>query len=144
MKIGIANDHRGVRVKEELMDYLNELGHTVMNYGTNSEGAVDYPDYAFKVGEEVSNKNIDVGVLICATGIGMSIAANKVKGIRCAKVDNVWEAEMTRLDNDANIISLSYKKPIEELKELLNVFISTDLPIEERHVRRISMIDDYK
>jgi len=143
MKIGIANDHRGVTTKQELLSYLEELGYKVVNYGTDSSESVDYTDYAFKVGEELISKKIDSGVLICGTGIGMSIAANKVPGVRCAKVDNVWEAEMTRIDNDANIIALGHRKDIEELKEILKVFLSTSKSEEERHVRRVNMIDEY-
>jgi ribose 5-phosphate isomerase B len=142
MKIGIANDHRGVEVKQKLIAYLNDLGYDVVNYGTDTIESVDYPNYAFKVAEDVAKKKVDFGVLICATGIGMSIAANKIKGVRCAKVDNSWEAEMTRLDNDSNIIAVSYKKTLEELKELLNVFLSTKPSTEERHVRRVNMIDE--
>jgi len=144
MKIGIANDHRGVELKQELTKYLNELGYTVDNYGTDSVESTDYPLYAFKIGEAVANKELDFGVLICATGIGMSMACNKVSGIRCAKVDNTWEAEMTRLDNDANVIALSYKKPIEETKEILKVFLATQTSPDERHVRRRGLVDQYK
>ena len=86
MKIGIATDHRGIEVKQELTNYLKDLGYNIVDYGTNSTDSVDYPDYAFKVGEAVANNDIDFGVLICNTGIGMSIAANKVKGVRCARV----------------------------------------------------------
>ena len=85
MKIGIATDHRGIEVKQELTNYLKDLGYNIVDYGTNSTDSVDYPDYAFKVGEAVANNDIDFGVLICNTGIGMSIAANKVKGVRCAR-----------------------------------------------------------
>jgi len=143
MKIGIANDHRGVAVKGELLKYLEELNHDVINYGTDSYDAVDYPVYAFKIGEDVANNNIEVGILICASGIGMSIAANKVKGVRCAKIDNVKEATKTREDNNANVIALSYEKDINELKAIINVFLSTNKSLEERHVRRVNMIDEY-
>ena len=85
MKIGIANDHHGVSLKQELTRYLENLGYTVVNYGTDEETMVDYPDYAFKVGEDVRDKNIEYGILICNTGIGMSIAANKIKNVRCDK-----------------------------------------------------------
>ena len=119
MKIGIATDHRGVEVKQNLTNYLKELGYNVVDYGTNSSDSVDYPDYAFKVGEAVASHEIDFGVLICNTGIGMSIAANKVKGVRCARVLDEYDAKMTRTDNDANVIALSSRLDIDKLKSVL-------------------------
>ena len=101
-------------LKQELTKFLIELGYNVINYGTDNTEMVDYPDYAFKIGEAVSRNDINYGILICNTGIGMSIACNKVKGIRCAKVDNVYEAKMTRRDNDANVIALSSRIEINE------------------------------
>lgn len=144
MKIGIATDHRGIEVKEKLTNYLKELGYYVVDYGTDNTESVDYPDYAFKVGEAVSNKEIDFGVLICNTGIGMSIAANKVKGVRCARVLDEYDAKMTRIDNDANVIALSSRIDIEKLKSVLKVFLETPHNSEERHDRRISKIDNYE
>ncbi len=143
MKIGIANDHRGVELKQELTKYLESLGYTVINYGTDTEESVDYPLYAFRVGEEVVQKKIDFGVLICSTGIGMSIACNKVNGVRCAKVNNVWEAQNTRRDNDANVIALSSRIPLAELQDILKAFLETETSMEERHVRRRHMVDEY-
>ena len=144
MKIGIATDHRGVEVKQELINYLESEGYNVVDYGTNSEDSVDYPDYAFKVGEAVANKEIDFGVLICNTGIGMSIAANKVKKVRCARVLDEYDAKMTRIDNDANVIALSSRVDIEKLKSILKVFLETPHNSEERHDRRISKINNYE
>lgn len=143
MKIGIANDHNGVEIKQELTQYLESLGYTVINYGSDTKESVDYPNYAFKVGEAVSRKEVDFGVLICKSGIGMSIACNKVPGIRCAKVNDTWEAEMTRIDNDTNVIAIGYRLPMGEIKEILKVFLETSHPAEERHDRRISLIDNY-
>ena len=143
MKIGIATDHRGVEIKQELTKYLEELGYTVINYGTDSSESVDYPNYAFKVGEAVVNKEVDFGVLICGSGIGMSIACNKVPGIRCAKVNDTLEAKVTRIDNDANVIAVGSRLPMGELKEILKVFLETEHPKEERHDRRIGLIDHY-
>ncbi len=144
MKIGIATDHRGIDVKQELTNYLKDLGYNVVDYGTNSTDSVDYPDYAFKVGVAVANNDIDFGVLICNTGIGMSIAANKVKGVRCARVIDEYDAKMTRIDNDANVIALSSRIDIEKLKSVLKVFLETPHNSEERHDRRISKIDNYE
>ena len=144
MKIGIATDHRGVEVKQNLTNYLKELGYNVIDYGTNSSDSVDYPDYAFKVGEAVANSEIDFGVLICNTGIGMSIAANKVKGVRCARVLDEYDAKMTRADNDANVIALSSKLDIDKLKSVLKVFLETKHEPSERHDRRIGKINNYE
>ena len=143
MKIGIANDHRGYLIKEQIYDFLKNLGYEVVNYGTDTNEAVDYPLYAFKIGEAVAKKEIDLGILICRTGIGMSIACNKVKGVRCAKVDNVEEAALTRLDNDSNVIALSYVKDIKEIKEIIKTFIEIKFSEETRHIRRINLIDTY-
>ena len=144
MKIGIATDHRGVDIKQKLIKFLEDEGYNVVDYGTNSTDSVDYPDYAFKVGEEVANNKIDYGVLICNTGIGMSIAANKVKKVRCARVLDEYDAKMTRIDNDANVIALSSRCDIEKLKRILKVFLETPHSKEERHDRRIGKINNYE
>lgn len=143
MKIGIANDHRGFEIKNKIVEFLTNLGYEVINYGSDSEEPVDYPEYAFKVGEAIKNKEIDKGILICRTGIGMSIACNKVKGVRCAKVDNVEEAALTRIDNDSNVIAVSYVKDITEIKEIIKTFLEIKFSEEERHKRRIKLIDTY-
>lgn len=144
MKIGIANDHHGVILKQKLTKYLENLGYNVVNYGTDYDSMVDYPDYAFKVGEAVRDNDIDYGILICNTGIGMSIAANKVKNVRCAKVNDVYEARMTRKDNDANMIAISANLKIELIKEILNTFLKTDYANIERYKRRIDKINNYE
>ena len=104
----------------------------------------DYPDYAFLLGKEVANQNVDYGVAICGSGIGMSIACNKVKGIRCAKVSNVEEARMTRNDNDANIVTFGEKLELEEALEIIKNFITTPFSREERYRRRINKIKEYE
>ena len=108
MRIGIANDHRGYKLKEYLVKEL-EKEYEVINLGTNYTESVDYPDYAFALGELVSSGEADFGIAICGSGIGISIACNKVKGIRCAKVSNVEEAKYTREDNDSNIVAFGEK-----------------------------------
>lgn len=140
MKVGIATDHNGVNEKKEIIEYLKTLGHEVVDYSTNNTPIDDYPDFAKRVAVSVQNKKIEQGILMCWTGIGMSITANKFKGIRCAKVSNIDEAILTREHNDANIISLSYKMPIEEIKEILKVYLSTKYSFDERHIRRIDKI----
>lgn len=144
MKLAIATDHRGVEVKQNLIKFLESEGYNVIDYGTNSEESVDYPDYAFKVGEAVARKEVDYGILVCNTGIGMSIAANKVKGVRCARVLDEYDAKMTRIDNDANVIALSSRYSVDKLEKVLKVFLETQHVSEERHDRRISKIDNYE
>lgn len=143
MKIGIATDHHGVDLKQILINFLSNEGYNVIDYGTTSSNMVDYPDYAFKVGEAIKNKEIQYGILICNTGIGMSIACNKVKGVRCAKVSNVYEAKMTRRDNDANCIALSARMDIDDLKEILITFLKEEYANIDRYNRRIMKIDNY-
>lgn len=143
MKIGIANDHGGVEVKNELVKYLVLNGYQVTNYGTDKEDPVDYPIYAFKVGEAIKNNEIDVGILICKSGIGMSIAANKVARVRCAKVETKEDAQVTREHNHSNVIAISANKPIDELKEIVKIFLETEYSMEERHLRRVEMMDNY-
>lgn len=143
MKIGIANDHHGVEINKELTKYLREMGYDVINYGPETTEAVDYPIYAFKLGEAVANHDIDYGIVICNSGIGVSIACNKVKGVRCAKVNDEWEAKMTRLDNDANVIAVGSRLGTEELKKIIKIFLETDFPHIDRHQRRIDLINNY-
>lgn len=144
MKIGIANDHRGYKLKNYLKNKLELLGYEVINYGTNSTDSVDYPDFAFKLGEDVVNKNIDFGIAICGSGIGISIACNKVNGVRCAKVSNYMEAKYTREDNDANIVALGENTSEEEALEIIKTFIETPFSNLEKHTRRINKIKNYE
>ena len=144
MKVGIANDHHGVGVKKELIEKLTSMGYDMVDFGTNESEMVDYPLYAFKVGEAVRDNKIDFGILLCNSGIGMSIACNKVKGVRCAKVGSNWDAEMTRRDNDANVIALSTRNSIDELVSMINTFLTTDFKQIDRYIRRVEQIDNYK
>lgn len=140
MKVGIASDHRGYELKEKIIKDMPEL----IDFGTSSSESTDYPIYAFKIGEAVKNKKIDFGILICGSGIGMSIACNKVKGVRCAKIDNVDEAEITRRDNDANVISFSEKHSVEEATRMINTFLTTPFNTEEKYRRRLNQIKEYE
>ena len=144
MKIAIANDHRGYKLKTYLEHELTNEGYDVINLGTDSEESVDYPDFAFKLGEKIVNKEADFGVAICGSGIGISIACNKVKGIRCAKVNNLEEVIATRNDNDSNIIALGEKMPKEKAKNLVIKFIETPWSQEEKHHRRVEKIINYE
>lgn len=143
MKVGIANDHHGIEINKNLTKYLESLGYNVVNYGPETTDSVDYPIYAFKLGEAVAHKEVDFGIVICNSGIGVSIACNKVKGVRCAKVNDEWEAKMTRLDNDANVIAVGSRLPIEELQKIIKTFLETDFSHVERHQRRIDLINNY-
>lgn len=142
--IGIGSDHGGFGLKEELIKYFKENNIPFLDYGTVNEESVDYPKYAFKVGEAVINNQIKYGILICTTGIGMSIACNKIKGIRCAKVDNVNEAYLTRFHNNSNILALSASHSLEETIEIVKTFLETEFSNEERHINRINMIHKYE
>ena len=123
MKIGIANDHRGVNLKKKIMNYLHEKDISCVDYGTNSDESCDYVDYALKLGNAINNKEVDLGILICGTGIGMSIAANKINGIRCARVVNSDEAKLSREHNMANIMAIG--ENIENVFSVVDTFINT-------------------
>ncbi len=143
MKIGITNDHYGINKKKQIISYLEKMGHEVIDYGYNGDetNKVDYPIYAFKMCE---NKNeYDIGILICTSGIGMSIAANKVKGIRCARICNSKEAIISRVHNHANCIAVSGEYSLIKLKKIINNFINTKYDNTERYSKRTKMIDEY-
>lgn len=142
MKIFIASDHAGYELKEEVKKHLHKY-YDIEDLGTTSKDSVDYPEYAIKLGERVAKEQA-MGILLCGTGIGMSIACNKVKGIRCAKVDNIEEAKLTRLHNDANVIALSSHISKEDIKKYVDVFLTTPFSNEERHQRRINKIEEYE
>lgn len=142
MKVGIVSDHRGYELKKELVKELTN--YELIDYGTYSTESVDYPDYAFLLGDKVVKKEVDYGIAICGSGIGISIACNKVNGIRCAKVNTVLDAKMTRLDNDANVIALSAKTNKNDAIELINTFLETKFSYEERHINRINKIKNYE
>lgn len=144
MKIGIANDHRGYKLKLKLVDYLKKKGYEVIDYGTDSTVSVDYPDYGILIGEKVRDKEVDYGIAICGSGIGISIACNKVKGVRCAKVNNTREAKLCRQDNNANIIALNEKMHVFEAKDIIDTFLKTEYKKEERYQRRIDKISKYE
>ena len=143
MKIGFASDHRGLKLKEVLINYFKN-SYEIEDYGTNSEESTDYPDYAFKLGESVARGDVDFGVAICGSGIGISIACNKVKGIRCAKVSNSEEAKYTRNDNNSNIVAFGEKTSIEDAIEIVKTFINTPFSNLEKHNRRINKISMYE
>ena len=142
MKIAVACDHGGIVLKQVLLRYLNENGYEVEDYGTDSCDSCDYPDYALPAAEAVANGKCDRGILICRTGIGISIAANKVRGIRCAHCHDTYSAKYTRLHNDANMLAFGQKIIGEGLMlEIVDIFLKT--PFEGgRHQRRIDKITE--
>jgi len=143
MRIGIANDHGGYELKNNLTKILQEKGYTVINYGSDSNERVDYPKYAFKLCQGVINSEIDLGIAICKTGIGMSIACNKVKGIRCAKIDNKIDAKYSKCHNNANVIALSANKTLDEITNLIEIFINNEF-LKEQHEIRLNKIMEYE
>ena len=138
MKIAIATDHNGVNEKKELIKLLSK--YEFVDLSTDNNDTDDYPDFAKRVGEYVIENKDSLGVLMCGTGIGMSIAANKIKGIRAAHCSNVEQANLAKEHNNANIIALSYKQDINELKNMIEEFIITPFSNEERHIRRVNKI----
>ncbi len=142
MKIGIISDHRGYDLKSKIIKEMKNI--EFIDYGTNSKESVDYPDYAFKLGKAINNKKVDFGIAICGSGIGMSIACNKVKGIRCARVNSIKDVIITRNDNNANIISFSSEINLKKVKRMIEEFINTPFSNLDRHVRRNNKISEYE
>lgn len=142
MKIAIASDHRGYDLKEFLKQNLKN--YEIIDCGTNDRKSTDYPKYGFILGQKVATKEVEFGIAICGSGIGISIACNKVKGIRCAKVSNQNEAKYTRNDNDSNIVALSAETNKEDALEIVKTFLETPFSNEERHIRRIKLIKEYE
>lgn len=142
MKLAIASDHAGYELKAVLIEYLESKGYEVVNLGTDSPDSVDYPDYGKAVGEYIASKKADLGIAICGTGVGISISANKVKGIRCACVSEPYSAKMTRLHNDANIIAFGARVVgLDVAKMILDEFLGTEFE-GGRHFRRVQKIMD--
>lgn len=140
MRIGLASDHRGYRVKKFLKDSL--YMYEVIDYGTDTEDSVDFPEYAKKLGTAIKNEEVDLGIAICGTGIGMSISLNKMKGIYCAKVSSVSEATLSKAHNNANVIAISEELPEELMLEMVQKFIETPFSNVSKYVRRNNMIKE--
>ena len=149
MKIAIACDHGGLCRKQQIAAYLEKEGYAklkaseVMDFGTSSPDSCDYPDFALPAAEAVAKKTCERGILVCTTGIGMCIAANKVRGVRCALCTEEHGAEMSRLHNDANMLALGAAM-VDEDKALsiVKTFLETNFSGEDRHMRRIQKISD--
>lgn len=144
MKIAIGADHNGVDFKEALKEYLVKSDHDVVDVGPQGKESVDYPDYAFAVAEMVSKGVADRGVLICGSGVGMSMAANKVKGIRAALCLTQEAASLARRHNDANVLTLAgWQSGGKEVLDILSVFLTTEFE-GGRHARRVNKITSYE
>ena len=144
MKIYIAADHRGVELKEQVISYLQNNGFEVIDSGLVNYELDDYPDFAFKVGNMVVENKGSLGILICGNGIGMSIAANKVKGIRAARAVTVDDEFKAKNHNGSNILALSSEVDIATTKEIIDTFLITKSANDERFKRRINKILDYE
>jgi ribose 5-phosphate isomerase B len=144
MKIAIGSDHRGLTVKQRVVPLLQHMGHEVTDVGPANPGSVDYPDFAFEVGKAIGDGRADRGILICGTGIGMCIAANKVHGVRAAPCHDSITAELSRRHNNSNVLCLSADLLGEELIERM-IRIWLDTPFEEgRHARRVDKITQFE
>lgn len=141
MKIAVGADHAGFQLKDELATLLRERGHEVIDLGANSEQSVDYPDFAAAVANAVSRGEAERGLLVCGTGIGMAMAAGKVRGIRAAPCNDLYTAHLARAHNDANVLALGSRVVASALaREVLSVFLTT--PFEGgRHQRRVEKVD---
>ena len=144
MKIAVGNDHRGVAAKQQVIDLLHGLGHETLDLGANAPGSVDYPDYAIPVAEAVAAGTADRGILVCATGHGMCIAANKVHGVRAANCRDVVDAELSRSHNDANVMCLAADLLGADMVErMVKGWLDTQFEAG-RHLRRLEKIGKYE
>lgn len=140
MRIALGADHAGYHIKERVKGYLLEAGYEVLDFGTGSEESVDYPDYARQVAESVASKENDAGILVCGTGVGMAMTANKVSGIRAAAVVDAYTARMSREHNDANVLALG-ARILDEARalEIVRTWLEASFT-GGRHQRRIDKI----
>jgi ribose 5-phosphate isomerase B len=140
MKIGVASDHRGVDMKTQVLLHLKQLGHTAVDLGPESEASVDYPDFASKVAHDVSTGDLDSGILICGTGLGMCITANKYANVRAVSCHDTMTTRMSRLHNNANVVCLSADLISDSnLDEMIEVWVNTEFE-GGRHGRRLEKI----
>ncbi|WP_368503083.1 ribose 5-phosphate isomerase B [Alkalihalophilus sp. As8PL] len=144
MKVAIGSDHGGVNIKEEIKQQMEEMGIAFEDVGCECDTSVDYPDYAIPVAEKVAKGEVDRGILVCGTGIGMSIAANKVKGIRCALVHDTFSAKATREHNNSNVLAMGERVIGAGLaREIAKIWLETEYE-GGRHERRVSKITEYE
>ncbi len=141
MKIAFGCDHAGIEIKDKIINFVKSLGNEVTDYGTFSKDSCDYPDFALKVAKDVALKNADKGILICGTGIGMSIAANKVKGVRAAVCWNKETAKLIAQHNNANVLCAGARfASADDICLWIKIFLETEF--EQRHQKRIDKITE--
>lgn len=141
MKIAVACDHGAFEYKEIVKDMLEKQGHTIEDFGCHSTATVDYPDTAYQCAKSVAEGKNERGIVICGTGIGVSMTANKVDGIRCSLCSDPVSAKLTREHNNANVLAMGQRVlGVEVMKEIVNVWVNTPFSNEERHQRRIDKI----
>lgn len=141
MKISMGCDHGGYALKERVKKYLTDKGHEVVDCGTNSTDSVDYPVFGEAAGRKVASGECERGIVICTTGIGISMAANKVRGVRCALCSEPYSAEMTRRHNDANVLAMGAAMIGPMMAErIVDVFLATEFE-GGRHARRVALVD---
>lgn len=142
MKIGLSADHGGFNLKNSIKEHLVKNGYQVVDYGTNDEKSVDYPDYGKLLGEKIIEKEVDYGIAVCGTGIGIGIAANKVKGIRCAMVSDTFSAKMAKVHNNCQMITLGERTiGVNLALELVDAFLNAEFE-GGRHLNRVNKIMD--
>jgi ribose 5-phosphate isomerase B len=141
MKIAIGCDHGALDLKNKMVAHLEAKGYEVKDFGTYTNASCDYPEFAAAAAKAVASGECDKGIVLCTTGIGVSISANKVDGVRCALLSDVWSAKMTRLHNDTNVMALGAGVVGENLAlEIADTWLSTEFSGEERHQRRIDKV----
>ena len=141
--IALGSDHAGFPLKQEIIKHLEERGLEFKDYGCLDESSCDYPEYAKAVANAVADGECELGILVCGTGIGISITANKFKGIRAAVCTDCFTAEATRLHNDANILAMGARVVGGGLAlKIVDTFLDTEFSNDERHIRRINLIED--
>ncbi|BAI79978.1 ribose 5-phosphate isomerase B [Deferribacter desulfuricans SSM1] len=141
-KIALGSDHGGFRLKEEIKNYLESKGFEAIDFGTESESSVDYPDFAFKVVKAIINGDVEKGIIMCGTGIGISITANRFPGIRAALCWDSFTAKMSRLHNNSNLLAMGGRIiGVELAKDIVDTWLSTEFE-GGRHERRINKIDE--
>lgn len=144
MRIAMGSDHGGAELRIELIEYIKELGHEVTDFGVKLGEKADYPNIGIEVAKEVANGNFECGIILCGTGIGISIAANKVKGIRCAVTNEVYSAKMAKIHNNANMISLGGRVVgLEVAKMIVSEYLNAEYE-GGRHENRLKIISDYE
>ena len=145
MKIAVGADHGGIGHKDEIKKFLERQGHVVSDFGTYTDDSTDYNEFAVSVANSVAKKESDLGILVCGTGVGMSIMANKVEGVRAALVHDLFTAEATRSHNDSNVLTMGARViSVEQALKIVDVWVNTPFSNEDRHKRRIRKIDNYK